>query len=525
MQIRKITCIHFDGEFPDICHRLIMPDYGMPLIGTILSEAGYDVKVYVEHIRPPKWDRIAASDLICLSSLSAGADKTFHLAEEVRSKLGIPTIMGGTHATYFPETCLDHCDYVVLGEGDETILALVETLERGENVENVAGIAYRGSEGVRRTAPRAGPTHFDTIPDLALIEGYCKIGPLEILAQRKKRLLTVQASRGCPFQCSFCIVNTMFPDGYRKRNVESVIRDLRDKRQYGRELIFVDNEFTAQRRYTKKLLRRIIEEDFGFDIAVFARVEVAKDDELLSLMRAAGVNYIYQGYESIRSDTLTAFHKRQNLEQIHDAIDKLHSYGFNIWGSFVMGADTDTLETIRNTVNFVLDQKLAMVFMYPIFGHNPEKKAGYKPLIPRHRSIFRGWSYCNGHFVTHFPLYMPPSKLQAELVVANRKIYALTQVFRALRDRRYIHARGKFLIGFVWRGVEKELRNHVTFLETVEDGLYDSDDCLREDLLVERVRRDPRWIFQAGTRSLQTLGVLPDEAPVHWERNVSCKSL
>ncbi len=95
MDIRKITCIQFGGEYPDFCHRVVTPDYGMSLIGTILSEAGYDVRVYMDHIKPPSWERIADSDLICLSCFMAGVDKTYRLASNIRSKLGIPTIMGG----------------------------------------------------------------------------------------------------------------------------------------------------------------------------------------------------------------------------------------------------------------------------------------------------------------------------------------------------------------------------------------------------------------------------------------------
>ena len=110
-----------------------MPDYGMPFIGTVLAEAGYDVRVCMEHVKPPDWDRIAASDLICFSTLSAGADKTRRLALQIRERLGIPIIIGGTHASYFPESCLEFADYVVFGEGDETILELVETMNRGGN--------------------------------------------------------------------------------------------------------------------------------------------------------------------------------------------------------------------------------------------------------------------------------------------------------------------------------------------------------------------------------------------------------
>ena len=119
MRVRKITCIQLSGEYPDFCHRLVMPDYGMPFIGTVLAEAGYDVKVYMAHVKSPDWSRIAESDLVCFSTLSAGADKTRALAAEIKTKLGIPIVIGGTHASYFPESCLEFADYVVFGEGDE----------------------------------------------------------------------------------------------------------------------------------------------------------------------------------------------------------------------------------------------------------------------------------------------------------------------------------------------------------------------------------------------------------------------
>ena len=154
MQVRTITCIQMSGEYPDFCHRLVMPDYGMPLIATVLSEAGYDVKTYMEHVQAPEWSRIAESDLVCFSTLSAGADKT------------------RTHASYYPESCLEFSDYVVFGEGDETILALVDALVRGRDVAEVPGIAYRRGDRVLRTAARPGPERFDTVPDFSLIGGY-----------------------------------------------------------------------------------------------------------------------------------------------------------------------------------------------------------------------------------------------------------------------------------------------------------------------------------------------------------------
>ncbi len=314
----------------------------------------------------------------------------------------------------------------------------------------------------------------------------------------------------------------MFPGGYRNRDVESVIRDLRDKRQYGRELMFVDNEFAALRPYTKKLLRRMIEEEFGFDIAVFARVEVAKDDELLSLMRQAGISYIYQGYESVQPETLKVYNKRQSLGQIIAAVEKLHAYGFRIWGSFVLGADTDTLETIRCTIHFVLEQKLSKAFFWPIWGHYPEPRKGYQTIIPWYRSIFRGWGYCDGHFVTHFPLHMRPSQLQRALIDCYRTTYSLTRVIQALKGHDFADAKGIALFMYQWRSIEKGTRAYMPFLEELEAGLYDPEGDLREDLLVQRVKKDPRWTIQVGSCTIEDFRSSPLKLPIPGKRNITC---
>ncbi len=514
MQIKKITCIELDGELPDLCHRTVMPSYGLPLIGTILSEAGYDVKVFVEHVEAPNWDRIAASDLICFSTLNVAAGKTYRLASEIRSRLGITTIIGGTHATYYPQSCLQYCDYVVIGEGDETILELVETLTCGGEIEQVHGIAYRVGDKLILTPPRPGPERFDTIPNYSLIEGYKRMNFIDMLVQRKKAWLTVQTSRGCQFNCNFCIVNSMFPSGYRKRAIESVINDLRDKRQYGKMLIFVDNEFAVHPSYTKKLLRQMIAEDFGFDIFAFARVGVANDDELLSLMRQAGINHIYQGYESIQSEALKAYNKRQTFEQITAAIEKLHSFGFSIMGSFILGADNDTLETIRNTLDFVIEQKLEAAAFFTLWGHFPEKSNGYQTFIPWYRSIFKDWRYTNGNFVMHFPMKIPPSKLQRVIPDIYRRIYSAKHVFRALRNREFNEARRLILLRYLWNPIEKAIWEYIPFLEELEEGLYDSHGHLREDLLAQRVHKDPRWTFQAGNQMIKALGLSPLELPL-----------
>jgi tRNA A37 methylthiotransferase MiaB len=500
--IRKITCIQLRAEFPDFCFRLVMPDYGMPLIGTILSEAGYDVRVYMEHIKAPEWERLAESDLVCCSAMSAAADKTRALAMEIKSRLDIPVVIGGTHATYFVESCLEFADYVVLGEGDETIIELVDALAEGRDVSNVPGIAYRHGDRIVRN---------EAIPNFELIAGLNRLGFVQRALYRKRPLMPVQTSRGCLFKCTFCIVNTMFPAGYRKREIESVIQDLRNKRQYAKRILMVDNEFALLPPYTKRLLRRIIEEDLDLDIGVLTRVDVAKDDELLRLMREAGVTQIFQGYESVQPETLVDYDKHQTIERIGAAVDKLNSYGFRLSGSFVVGADTDTAETLNCTVEFVNDRKLTNAYFFPIWGHYPEQFRGYRTILPWHRSLFLGWKYCDGHFVTHFPKRMRPSELQRAVIDAYRGVYSPTQIVRALRRGQYAVAKEKLLHRFMWSIIEKGPVKVLPVLEEIEDGLYDDRGNLQEDLLIERVRQDPPWVFREGNRALENLGISPPE--------------
>ncbi len=523
--IRTISCIQLSGEFPDFCFRLVMPDYGMPLIGTVLADAGYDVTVFMEHVKAPDWNAIARSDLVCFSTLSAGADKTRQLAGRIRRELGIPIVIGGTHATYFPESCLEYADYVVFGEGDETVLELIAALAAGGDaatLAGIAGIAYLEDGRVRRTAPRGGPRSFETVPRFELIHGYRKLSLLDQVMQRKMPLLTVQSSRGCPFKCTFCIVNTMFSSGYRKREIESVIRDLHDKRRYGRELLFVDNDFASVRPFTKQLLRRMIEERLDYDIMVLTRVEVAKDDELLALMRQAGVTQIYQGYESVQPETLVGYDKHQTVDRIVETIAKLHSFGFRISGSFVVGADTDTVETVDRTVQFVLDQKLTIAYFFPIWGHYPEQIRGYEAIVPWYRSLFLGWKYSDGNFVTHFPLHMRPSQLQRALIDAPRRVFAPAQVADAVRRGLWADAKEKLTHRYMWSVIEKGMRQYLPFLEEVEEGLYDAGDNLQTEQLIRRVQADGRWTFREGNRALETLGISPLELPVPVGNNITC---
>jgi radical SAM superfamily enzyme YgiQ (UPF0313 family) len=252
---------------------------------------------------------------------------------------------------------------------------------------------------------------------------------------------------------------------------------------------------------------------------------VARDDELLALMRRAGVTQIYQGYESVQPETLVGYEKKQTLEKIVATIDKLHSYGFRISGSFVVGADTDTIDTIDRSVQFVLDHRLTIAYFFPIWGHYPEQIRGYEAIVPWYRSIFRAWKYCDGNFVTHFPLHMRPSQLQRALIDAHERVFSTDRIVDSLRRRKYQDAKEKLAHRYMWWTIARGLREYLPFLEELEEGVYDEADRLKQDVLIERVRQDGWWTFKDGNRAIQTLGLSPLELPAVRENNITCVPL
>jgi hypothetical protein len=212
-------------------------------------------------------------------------------------------------------------------------------------------------------------------------------------------------------------------------------------------------------------------------------------------MRQAGVTRLFQGYESVEPATLIGYDKRQTVERVREAIHKLHSYGFKISGSFVLGADSDTLDTVEATVRFVLDSKLTIAYLFPLWGHYIEQRNNQSSVVPRFRAIFKGWAYCDGNFVSHFPKNMHPSQLQVALIEAHNAIFAPAAIVDALRRRQYADAWEKALHRMMWKTIQKGLIDYVPWLEEIEHGLYDKENRLLEDQLLQRSTTNTPWSF------------------------------
>lgn len=470
-KIHKITFVELELAQKHFLSAVIMPrSYGLVLIASILQELGYDVKVYCDHIAPVDLGRVRESDLVCFSPLTGSANKCFALADHIRRNWGIPTVAGGTLATYMPDVCLEHFDYVIRNEGDDAIVKLIERLRDGGDLSEVEGLSYRAADGtVRRNPQDPVVPRFDTLQDLSLVEGYdTKSQWWHVLRERKIRWVVLQASRGCPFQCDYCIAPVMYGRGYRTRAVDAVMADIEDKLRYGRYFLFMDNCFTGNRRYTKELLRRIIDRGIGGTFIAFVRHEVAADGELLDLLRQAGFSQLYIGGESLNDDVFMRMNKRQTVEKLLRSIETIKAHGMDVTLSFQAGNDEDDSRALERAVDFGLEHDLSGVYFISMWSW-PDSPSSVFPL---NRMILRSLDYTSGHFVTHFPLHMKPSTLQLDILAQQRRFWSPARIPGLLRRGRIDRVTSLLVQRYALSLFEKPVEEYVHYLREVEHGFY-----------------------------------------------------
>ena len=277
-------------------------------------------------------------DLVAISSYSAQILEAYDLADRYRAAR-IPVVMGGPHVSALPEEAIEHCDAVVVGEGEPCWNQVLADCEDGR----MAG-AYD-----------ARPFDYDLAD--------APIPAFELLDISGYNRLTVQASRGCPHRCEFCASSVLFTDRYKQKPAVNVLREI-DRILEIWEYPFIefadDNAF-VDRSYWKELLAALP----GRRLRWFAETDlsVARDPQLLDLMRESGCAQVLVGFESpveagldgveLRSDW-----KRKRFPEYREAIAEIQAHGITVNGCFVIGLDGHTPEIFEQVFDFVRDSGL-----------------------------------------------------------------------------------------------------------------------------------------------------------------------
>jgi len=462
--MKKIIFIEPKAPGFHIYSKWSLPRLGTVILGTILRDLGHDVKVYVEEIHKVEKDELYSADIVGISTITSTAPRAYSIADELRER-GVPVVMGGAHPTFLPDEALEHADFVVRGEGEEAIVELLEALDGKRSINSVAGVSYRDGEEIVHNPTRELCPDLDShpSPDLSLIVGF---GSGTRSFFKYNPIIPVITSRGCPFNCKFCSVTTMFGRKYRFRSTEKVLDDIRP--HMDRTIFFYDDNFTASKQRTKQLLRRMIDEKLTPEWTAQVRVDVARDEELLELMERSNCFAVYVGFESINPRTLELYSKGQTLEDITESIKKFHEHGIRIHGMFVLGSDEDDVRIIRETARFAKRVKIDTVqfmILTPIPGSEIFKEFGEEDKI-----FTYDWTFYDGHHVVFKPNKMIPIVLQKEAVRAMKKFFSRAQMLKGL-FRGDLH--GALVKGYANRLIRKWERFNKGFYYQLKHELYE----------------------------------------------------
>lgn len=416
--MKRIVLIEPKSPDYHIFSRYRLPRLGTLILGAILEQEGHYVKVFVEDMGEIDFRAVFEADLVGISTITSTAPRAYALASQIK-KHGIPVVLGGAHVTYMPDEALGYSDYVIRGEAENSIMPFVRALESGEGLGEVPGLSFRVGKEHYHNPPAAPCRDLDNLPfpDFSLIRE--KLGPVR----------PVMTSRGCPFDCSFCVVTQMFGRRYRFRSKENVLRELRtiDPKEV---VFFYDDHFAANRERTKELLEMMIAERITPRWTAQVRADVTRDRELMELFRRANCLYVYVGIESVNPRSLEAYNKKITVEEIERSIAVFHEYGVRVHGMFVLGSDQDDIETVKATSRFAKKNNIDTIqfmMLTPLPGTRQ-----YQQLVEEDRLLTKDWGLYDAHHVVFEPKNLTPLELQVETLRAMRSFYSIPQILKGI---------------------------------------------------------------------------------------------
>jgi len=344
------------------------PSLGLGYIAAIAEQEGHEAAIFDMGLHPdkPLADEVAEvvawrPDIVAFTSMTTSYQSVEDAVAMLKEALGVPTIIGGPHATTLPELTLQdpNFDFLVYGEGEYIFRDWLRQLAAGDtNWGRIQGLWYKDEDG---NVVNGGVR--ELIPDLDALPFPARhlfdLHAYPLRAPTGDPMITVLTSRGCPYKCSFCFKG-IFGRTYRQRSPENIVAELRQIiDQYGvRNFYFMDDLFTINVKRLEKILDYFIEQDLDVRWQCLARVDRVNPD-LLKKMYRAGCRQIHFGIESGNPEILQRTAKHINLEQVHQAVEWTEDAGIISKGYFILGLPGDTDATMNDTIEFAANLPLS----------------------------------------------------------------------------------------------------------------------------------------------------------------------
>jgi radical SAM superfamily enzyme YgiQ (UPF0313 family) len=411
-----------------------------------LTPRDVSIRFYDDRMESIPYDE--PTDLVALSVETYTAMRSYQIASEYRRR-GVPVVMGGFHPTLVPDEVSEYAEAVVVGEAEALWTDVIEDARHGR------------LRRLYRSAVR--PTLSGLRPDRSIFAG-----------KRYLSLGLVEAGRGCHLRCDFCAVQAYFSSTQTRRPIGDILDEIRGIR--APLIFFVDDNITSHMEEAKEFFRALI--PLRIKWVSQASINAAHDEEFLQLIRASGCQGLLIGFETLDAATLQQMHKGFNLMRggYEVALRNLRRYGIRLYGTFILGYDSDTPETIREAVEFAIEHRFYIVAFNHLtpFPGTPL----YGRLLREGRLVYDRWwldpRYRYGDVPFH-PRTMTRTAVRDLCIGARAEFYSLRSLFRRALDRE-VNGRTAdmwlrfFLINWMIRG---EIRQRAGF--PLGDEAFDGD--------------------------------------------------
>jgi radical SAM superfamily enzyme YgiQ (UPF0313 family) len=288
------------------------------LILASLTPPEWNITVLDENLGVPDYAAMPRPDLVGITAFTSQAPRAYEVAAEFRSR-GVPVVMGGIHATMCSAEALEWVDAVVTGEAESIWAQVLEDAREGS--------LSRVYAGPRMEMDKVPLARHDLLPT-----GYL--------------LGSIQTTRGCPLNCSYCSVSAFNGGHFRYRPIEKVVQEFRLIRE--KLVLIVDDNLVGIRKdhiaRTKDLFQAMIHANLGKKWIAQVTINMADDEELLRLATKAGCCGVLVGFESPSVEGLAEIHKKFNVQQGRDlkaSVQRIQRHGIPVVGAFIMGLDSD----------------------------------------------------------------------------------------------------------------------------------------------------------------------------------------